>query len=103
MNSSYLRLIINAFDVVLLPAIEAGCSKKDLIAARIIRANLVDVLDNLQEWERSAGPDAVARADNVVRLAERAWPDGTPWAFRDHRTQAEVMATEGPSGGGDAA
>ena len=97
MISDYLHLTINSFDKVLMPAIEAGCGRKDIAAAKVVRANLADILTHLVSWERNAGPNA------AVRLAIRDFPPGTSWAFRDHRTMAEVIATERPTTGGDAA
>jgi len=87
MNSDYLRVALNGFDKVVMPAIEAGCSRKDVAAARVVRANLADVLVNLVEWERTAGPDALARMPeppaNVVRFSPYAM-QGRASAGADH-------------------
>lgn len=133
MLSDTLRLVLHSFDKVVMSAMEAGCSRRDVASARVVRANLADVLDNLEAWERCAGPDAIARLtvadelpDNVLRLAKvldrrgvragmptaaRDVPPGTSWTFQ-HPTLAEVMAKQAPSSadvepppsnGGDAA
>ena len=95
MISDYLRLSINSFDKVLLPAIEAGCAKKDIAAARVFQANLYDLLSDLAEWERNAGPDRSAR------IASTDLPAGVvplnPFA------RSERGAAERPAPGGDAA
>lgn len=116
MLSDKLRLSLHSFDKVVMPAVEAGCGRKDVAAVRVVRANLADLLDNLVSWERAAGPDAIARLtvadqlpDNVLRLAQvlarkgvrvgmafvaRDVPPGEKWTF-DHPSMAEVMAREG--------
>jgi len=78
MLSDNLRLALHSFDKVVMPAVEAGCSSREVASARVVRANLADVLANLEAWERAAGPDAIARLtvadelpDNVLRLAKR--------------------------------
>lgn len=132
MLSDNLRRALTSFDLVVMPAIEAGCGSRDVASARVHRANLADILDNLLAWERAAGPDAIARLtvadelpDNVLRLAKRLDRQGVrvgvplaardvkpgeKWTFPEHRTMAEVIADEGKStsfaadgDGGDAA
>lgn len=81
MLSHHLRLALHSFDKVVMPAIKAEC----LASARVVRANLADVLDNLVAWERATGPDAITRLtvadelpDNVLRLDRQGVRVGMP-------------------------
>ncbi|MCA1909230.1 MAG: hypothetical protein LDL39_12805 [Magnetospirillum sp.] len=71
MLSDDLALVLNAFTLTLLPAIDAECPRPIRASARVCRDNLADILDRLREMERSTGPMPAAEDGKVVQLRRR--------------------------------
>jgi hypothetical protein len=75
MLSEDFSLILNAFDKVILPSVEAECPRTIQVSARVCRDNLADAVARLREFEHSAAPRLPApETDTVVHFKPRKRP-----------------------------